>query len=516
MSDKVIKITSQQGFAEKWATTASPQTLHLCDFTIPRGMSIDLSKSYISWNTQIHSNTEHPINAGFWLTTDTAEEINVPTAALVRNAHIQNDRGMVESIRRADTLTTGLWAMTNSAESRKNDMNTLACYEDGRGIGNKTSYNLDAVTDNTAPNGTAVNTLHVSKDLSRDLKVPLKDIFGIGNTEEYSTDIFGESRIHIETNFKHLKAKHLNGNELTDLMFDETTAYGTMVNNPALADAAEFGPVVESAGTYDDWQYVCPFFTGQKVIVEYSVDAGASYVISAANVIKSMKFQNDNTATPPTGGSKVFFTLNANVYTNTSGGAQNVLVRMYADTSAVLSLVVNRAELVLYTIPASPDMPTSLTYPTYTTEEDNGNSLTSFNKQYMLEPESDAVLVAICNNGAILPSRGVKSYRYAIDQEEQTGNRDIPMNTAGDVQTSPLQADRLQRCLEQQIGVGWRNAQMRFYKQNEPPLGAYLTPVSMICETVEPKATSKMLNLNIESATAIQQLVLYKHIMKTI
>ena len=54
--DKVIRITSQQGFGEQWVASGAaktpPVTLNLCDFTIPRGMNIDMSKSYIKYTRE--------------------------------------------------------------------------------------------------------------------------------------------------------------------------------------------------------------------------------------------------------------------------------------------------------------------------------------------------------------------------------------------------------------------------------------------------------------------------------
>ena len=170
--------------------------------------------------------------------------------------------------------------------------------------------------------------------------------------------------------------------------------------------------------------------------------------------------------------------------------------------------------LVLYTKPDDGNAPESLTFPTYTTEEDNGVGLSSFAKSYICEPQADAVLVACCPNGSILPVRNLDSYRYAVDQIEQTGNRSIPTCNATTL-ASPLQYERLQRCLEDQIGVGWRNGHMRFYKQGVAQNVSYPEAISVICETLETKDTSKMLNLEIESA-GLEQIILYKHMMKTI
>ena len=515
--DRVIKITSQQGFSEQWTVGNEPQNLNLCDFVIPSGMAIDLSRSYISFNSEITNDSGFPVNAAWHLDTDNNERFNCPTAALIRNAHVRNDRGQVESVRRIDTLACGLWSMTNTAESQKSDMNSFSVLEDGRGINNHTSYLLDCVTNNMSNNGGVLQTM-TSTNLQRDLKVPLKDILGIGGAEQYSTTIFGETRLHLETNFKKLKSSILGGDEDASLMFNLTNNYGDIVG-ATVAGGGSYSVILETSGSYGDWQKICPFFVGQRVQCRAAVSAGAGD-IDVDRTIIAMQFQTDNTANPPTGLAKVFITIDSSIFNNgLAPGAGNdrtlSAVNIRARTTAALTNTINRAELVLHTIDDDGNMPDTLTYPTYTTEEDNGNLLTSFNKQYICEAEADAVLIACCNNGSILPNRSIESYRYAINQEEQTGNRDIPVCNSIQI-ASPLQFDRLQRCLEQQIGVGWRNGQMRFYKQIVAQSLAHDSPITMICETLEELPESKMLNISIECAAQLQQLIIYKHITKTI
>ncbi|MGI9555063.1 MAG: hypothetical protein ACR2M6_03725 [Vampirovibrionia bacterium] len=525
--DKVIKISSQQGYAGTWLNTGTaPSSLNLLDFTIDRGLNIDMSRSYISLNSQINNTTNaQPINARWKFQSDGANDANVPTAALIKNVTLRNDKGLVESVRRVDTLACSLFGLTNSAEDRKNDLNTFSKFVDGRGVGNYTSVQLDCITDNTAPNGSDVNPLHNSKSISRDIKIPLKDVLGCCGAERYSTDNMGQTRIHCEMNADLLSSEHLGGAEDTSNMFDGATKYGKMTDE-TVADGADFGTEHISEGAYGDYQYVCPFYVGQQVIINFSTTPSAGGATTPrgpiTTTIVSMKYQTNNEkpstgADPNTNFAKMIFQVANNIFNNATGVEQVVsAILMKADTTLALQNVISRAELCLYTIPDDGNMPTSLTFPTYTTEEDNGTGLTSFNRQYMLEPEADAILVALCNDNVILPARAIKSYRYAIDQDEQTGNRDIPV-CSNNLLGSPLQYDRLQRCLDSQIAVGFRNAQLRFYNSAEAAQTAvYGSPIAVIAETCEESKDSKMLNLNIESDQAIQKMVIYKHMYKTI
>ncbi len=53
--DRVIRITSQQGFSDSWSNAQGATTLNLLDFVIPSGLTVDLSKSYIAVNAQVIS-----------------------------------------------------------------------------------------------------------------------------------------------------------------------------------------------------------------------------------------------------------------------------------------------------------------------------------------------------------------------------------------------------------------------------------------------------------------------------
>ena len=273
---------------------------------------------------------------------------------------------------------------------------------------------------------------------------------------------------------------------------------------------AAIGDTVTSITTtnaYGEWEYTLPFYVGQSV----SLSADSTQVTPPADergVIASIQFQTDNTANPPTGNNKVIITFEAPIYTATVANTQlsDILVKAVVNNGDLVNTI-NRAELVLY-ISDETNTADAYEYMTYTSEQDNGNGLTSFNRGYMIEPEAENVMVACINDSMILPTRTITSYRYSIDNDEQTGNRDIVSN-------SPLQYDRLQRCLDVSAQIPFKNAQLKFYKQTNTQEAAYASPISMICETLQTNGQSRMLNLSIES-TGLQQLILYKQIPRQI
>jgi len=513
--DKVIRISSEQGFAASWNSAAgggvSPTNLNLCDFRIPRGMIVDLSKSYIAFNTQIRptvannfTSADDPINANMLINglVDADPAIEVPNSCLIRNAHIDCDKGQIESIRRVDTLRSTLWNIEHDAEERKDDMNAFTAPKQIRGTKNQTSFFLDPVVNNTDDAG-AVITGRESRNLTRDVKVMIKDIFGIGEAEDWNTDKFGETRIHLETNWKDVRSYQLGGFEDVSLSFDQTNTWGKCETQMGIAAGAT-STTLELSFAYDDYQQYCPFFEGQHILVSGTAGAGPSPADVSA-VIASMKYD------PAT--AHVTITTAAAWYTNNQGGPVNVsAILIKSDIAVTPQMTVNRAELVLYT---KPSMPTedSYEYVTYTLEQDNGNGLDNFARGYVMEPSARNMIVCLNAAGNKLPTTEITSYRYAVNNEGMTGNRDIAPNT-------PIQYDRLTRCLDSTgMGLEWRNAQLKWFENAVAVTqdASYARQCSPICETLMLTDRPKYVDLEITSAgNVLADIYIYKQHVKSI
>jgi len=507
--DKVIKLPSRQGFSESVVSPAPFKSLNILDFTIPRDMgNVSLSQSYVSIQTEILNDSANPVNASTFLNVAGGEKVNVPNASLVRNCYLRNEKdGIVESIRRQDTLKCALFGLVGNAEDRKNDLNTLANYNDGRGKKIYTSYYLDRVVENTDPNGTVVNTQQISRNIPRDLKIPLSDIFGSCDTDSYDTNARGATDIHLETNMAKLQAQIFGGQEAVTTGFDGATMQGAMETVMGVAVGASIDNVTTSIA-YGDYGYTLPFFVGEEVLFSGNASGGADPT-DVPVVISSIQYQADNTTSPPSAVTgKMIIKFKTPAYTNGVGGPVNVSsILIKAKVDQVLTIQVNKAELVLHT--TNEPAEDVIEFSTYTSQEDNGNSLVNFNRAYVLEPEANAFMVAVANNNAILPNRTIESYRYAIDNVEQTGNRDVTV-------AQPMQYERLQRCLDNQLGLAFRNAQLKFYRNDETQANAYQIPVAMIAETCPLTGNNKMLNLSIDCAAGLEQLIVYSHIVKSI
>tara|TARA_R110000803_G_scaffold1158_3_gene3826 strand:- start:4852 stop:6414 length:1563 start_codon:yes stop_codon:yes gene_type:complete len=519
--DKIIKINSVQGFADSWSAAGPlPTVLDLVDFTIPRGLTVDLSRSYIAFNVEVATNQPEQVhNVDLYVDVGGNVPYNTPSSVLIRNANISCDRGQIESIRRHDSLATALFSISNDAETQKSDLNLLGSFIDERGVGNTTSYLVDAVVQNTNPDGSTDGRR--SRAIPRDIKIPIKDVFGIGNADDWSTDEFGETRIHIETNFRNLKTRNLGGNEEASASFEAGINWGSLenVNMEAASHISQVQLKVDYLNL--DVDLTCPFFVGQSVELSGNTAAtsgGATTPlaqnIGAGSPLYGEISQIERVAGTAANAGKEMLLVSFVNKVYTAGGAPEFLTDLFikAQYTQINTTIVNRAELVLYTVDET-NPSKSFNYMTYLTEEDNGNGLTNLHRQYIVEPECQNLLIANIKNGQILPNNDYVSYRMSVDNEDLTGNRSVNWGT-------PLHFDRLNRCLNINSNIEWNNAQFRFYSSSGTQAGAYNgNRINLICETMPLTPGNKKVGLELDSTgngDAAQQIILYKQVQRSI
>ena len=171
MSEQIVKILPTNRFSEE-AVPAAFTGSKLLDFNMPGGLgTYDLSNSYININASIIQEIDpaHSAIQGLVVGKDTAlfsTEIELQTgstandtyvvgcASLVRNAQMYSqNRGMVESIRRCDTLRQVLYNLENDKKEIENGLNKFGTFNGRRGPNNKTSSFQNTVVNNTNSNG---------------------------------------------------------------------------------------------------------------------------------------------------------------------------------------------------------------------------------------------------------------------------------------------------------------------------------------------------------------------------
>ena len=531
--EQILKIQSEQGFAE----TAKPTEFinsKLIDIIVPGNMgAFDFSKSYININMECVNapNANEPASA---VASDKALYNNeivyngnlgnanpstiVPCSALVRNADMFSaNKGMVESIRRVNTLRQVLWNFENDKAEQHDGLDKIGTFQGRRGLNNRTSSLLQIIGSNVNVAGVA-DVTKKAHALSRDYRIPLSDLFGVGNAM-WNSDVYGDTRIHLEIQPNLLSIAQLGGSEFTST-FDPTgvnlpfgkgldyDAGSGLGNLPAGATLGKADAPIVLAIPYFDPQLDCPFYVGQavKCSATGATTGGSGDVFS---VIDSIEFFGaTNSTNPPAGDQRCRIVLRDTILTGAGGGEAVTLVRIEALLSATADdqIRINRAEIVLTQMPGV-DAPSSIDYRTYSTEETQGNGNTSYNKQVIVEPNCQNLIIAHCDSGKTAPQRSWKSYRLAINNEDVAGNRDIAFK-------KPLHEDRVLRFMNNR-GQNISNISFNTVGTSETQGANNQVEYYPILETMPITPDDKLVNLELNSAGA-QDVVFFKELVRSI
>ena len=528
--EKVIKLQSDNQFTEE-AVPGAFTTCKLLDFTIPGNGTYDLSKSYISINAELLLND--PVGGGpaGALGTDTAlynaglsmksiSTTNVAfvqqSASLVRNCQMESqNRGMVESIRRVDTLRQALFYLENDKQATQERTENLGTQEGRRGLGNLTSAHIQAVIRNVDNAGNAQLGLK-SIGIDRDYRIPLSDLFGVGNAM-WSGSVYGPTRIHLEMNTNLLQIDNMGGNENNNNGPDGATVYGKMVQQVGVAtDTALL--VMESQLTYKDYDLNFPFYVGQAIecSVEDSTRGGGPYVSKV--IIDSIDYSNNNSAATPGGDEKMRITTRTAWYTTPTQAASNIDVTIKGLTPNLVTskIRINKADIVLAEQVGQMG-PNEIDYRTYVSEIQVATGNNYFH-QYQVEPEAQNMLICSCDTGNIAPNRAWADYRISIDNIDQTGNRDVTYN-------SNLHQDRIMRFFNNRgQNVDSLTLSMIDTIQTQGTSNATRTqqvPYFPLLETLPITNVAKDVQIQMNGGViggpaALQDIILYKEVIRTI
>ena len=317
MAEQIVKLLPTNRFSEEAVPKAFIGS-NLLDFMIPGGMgTFDLSKSYININASIINNPLSGVTAVAGVTSDDtalySSEISLQTgsnvtdsyvigcASLVRNAQMfSQNRGMVESIRRVDTLRQVLYNLENDNKEIEDGLDKLGTFQGRRGPQNRTTSFQNTVTNNTSPLG-VVDLSNKSYGIPRDLRIPLSDLFGVGNAM-WNGSVYGDTRINLELNTNLLILDRLGGQESNTLIPGSVAnlppaglgvSYGSCLDQPAtIAPATNFNTLVLGgngpaglATPYCDEALNMPFHVGQSIRLNgYDNQLGSAGVIGTVTI----------------------------------------------------------------------------------------------------------------------------------------------------------------------------------------------------------------------------------------
>ena len=493
--EKVIKIQSDNSIVQTFNNTTTNPTQKLLDFTIPKGEVYDLSRSYVAVNIEPVVGTNPDIN-GFTpvvrcvsglLTQATRVESHAGKEnILVKNAQLYaQSKGMLESIRRQDCLALSKHYLEHDDVETRRDLDLLGDLQTELGVNRTESYYLDEIK--VSSPGNDANTEN-SRILARDHKIYLKDVFGMGNSPAYDTNIYGETKIHWEMNFDKLGFILAQGAENGD-----TSQACDNQNN--IANGTNITAVVGTR-TYENPHYEGAFFVGQAVTIAGTGSNGAR-AVSVDTVIQSITYD--------TASKKLTYNFSGVVFTSTAAPENFTGITILGQTSQTLSARINGAELVLVALKDPKNVPESHDYITYSTEEINGNNLATIHKQIKVEPNAQTIYVTSSDSGEIAPDRDMSSYRMAINNRDVSGNREIKF-------AKSLHKDRIIRAYRNK-GVKLEDINLRLNKLTQAQATRAADPNAVIVEAMPLLLEEKTINLELTNQTNCQDIRCYKELV---
>ena len=480
--NKEIKLNSVEGGPY---TTSQNRV----SFEIPSDGVYDLQSSYINLNCEIQV-TE----------TSTAEGIGIypmdvlvggtgtdrpqyPNTSLVKNCSMRTARtGMVEDIRRSDQLQNLIYAL-NRSETQKDSRSYDAVSQIPNQV-NVQQYGLYR----------DINKLGTVKSKQNDIapiKIKLEDLFDFcAQAIEVDTQKCGTITIRCELNIDKLApVQRFKSDDWPDALksnFEEVNAQG---DANTIQTKSKFTNLDQS-----------PYYVGQKLKVSATGAGGAGNITDKDAVVDQIVWNPDGTIS-------LSFEQK---WGDVGAGESYTAIEVETQDIAAASISINFAEIVLTRLAKDKSDFSQIEYSTYSTEQTNGNGLTSFQNQFQIEAESDAVLIAFPSDNDDLQSVNgdVQSYRLRLDNVDLT-DRDVEMD-------GPLHYDRLNMSMTQ-LRMRLRDLSQNLRNVDESNfLDSILdddTTTNMIMSPVQQKIQEKLLQVNINAAGGgVNKLSIFKHL----
>mgnify|MGYP003673054731 FL=1 len=521
--EKVLRIQSDNSLVQAFKIGTTAPTQKLVDFTIPPDGVYDLEKSYVSIAIKpvLANNAEAkglavgggadpragltgivPVVSGLKTQAATDESVAAPMACLVKNCQMYaQNKGMIESVRRIDTLKLAQHYLEKDDIELQRDLNQLGSIAIDKGPGLLGSYYMDkrVITegDNIEPTGETKDFTSASRLVAREHKIYLKDLFGIGKANMYDAVRYGKTQVHLELNLDKFEMRVPNVNEAT-------TAFASGVNMGACDTSANLPNLtlvkeITLTETFDNPEFYCPFFVGEVVLINGTSSTGGAFAQSR-QVIDDIVY--DETT------KKITLKFRDAIYIINNGAGETFSPNVKRDAAITASVEILGAEMVLTEVVNPTNVPASLDYICYSTEEDVGNSLATINRQYKIEPNCQSLFICSCDSGQISPDRNIEYYRLAIDSIDVSGNRDIPYGR-------PIYHDRITRCYKNR-NVALKNLEMKMFRQDRLANAMRAKELAVIAETMPITNVEKTINLELKNDANVQDLKVYKELIKTI
>ena len=407
--NRVLKLNSIQ-------SGAFSSSKNLLDFDIPGGKQYDLDASYVNLICSVDQ-TDADATTGVgvynyavqWSHNGGNHPLSLPNVALVKNARMTSEQvPVLEDIRRVDVLRT-------QQQSYADNLDDVA------GVGyRKLFQNVPQGNIKYGP-GLELMKEGSTKSAVRQLEVqiPLKDIFELGKMSSFPADKLGDVRMHLEMNFGKVGVVQLQGAgaDILDggIEFGET--HYCSFENSAVA-GGDLGKADEPFVTKQVFNDIAesPYFVGQKLTYTGTKRTAGTPTgaVNGEGIIENIEHLQ-------TGANKGKLSITFNNRLTNNGATEDVIdISCDGVDAGSLGITFLEAEVVLEQKAVAEPMD-NLVYSTYTSEEDNGNALTDFARQYSCEREAFNVNICLVADGTDITCENdggtqFESYRLMNDQ----------------------------------------------------------------------------------------------------
>lgn len=417
--DSYLKISANQGSFD----VGTGAVKNLIDIDIPKGGVYDLSKSYLNVELDANPTYADANHAGcvpnmfFNLATDiNNQNLHHPSGgALVKNAHMSaHNVGELENIRNVSSLRGALGAYEYNIAEQNDDVGKLAHFEFNN------LYHIHPC------NEINKDGVEASVNKSQDIRIPLGDVFNFAKVAEaYDTNKYGQTRIHLETQFKQIganddsQANFATKKKRNDTNLELISAMADIVNNTG-ADITPTKLITEAR--YESLDE-CPFFVNMAIQISSKNDQAAEdqtlHRITSVVRCDSVGTFGAVPANVDANKYEISFTPALGALADTKSYTLMKILRP-ADTIPTFAPKVKNVELVAYLSPGS-EAPANYTYTTYMSEADSFPATSRANRLYQIPAGCKNVYVVVGNSPTQEARSGdqhLASYRFSIDNKE--------------------------------------------------------------------------------------------------
>ncbi len=389
---------------------------NLLDFDLPAGSQYDMESSYVNLLCDVASvDADSATGVGVynyevvWSHGGTEHNLSLPNVALVKHARLTSEQvPVLEDIRRVDVLRT-------QQDSYAKNL------DDVEGVGyRKLFQNVNQGNIKYGP-GLELFKEGSTKSVQRqvEIQIPMKDIFELGKMKALPGDKLGQVRAHLEMNFGKVALVQLQGSGTRIL--DDGIQFGQShycnFEDSAVA-GGDLGKADEPLVTKQVFKDISesPYYNGMKLEMTGTKRTGG---VATGAVTQIAIIENIEHLKTGANAGKLAITFSERL-TNNGAGEDVIGISIDGVDAQSLTLTFLEAEMVLEKRMQNEPMD-KLVYSTYTVEEDNGNALTDFARQYSVEREAFNVNICLPANGTDITCENsgqtqYESYRLMNDQ----------------------------------------------------------------------------------------------------